>query len=117
MFYCTQCGYSQLKWSGQCPSCHVWNTLKEKEEVAPVARGGQKKVAGKQKEVIALNPRSTSHTRLLVKSPELAGVLGGGLVRGSLTLLSGEPGIGKSTLTLELAHWCASNDTPVLYIS
>jgi len=55
--------------------------------------------------------------RLNVKSPELAGVLGGGLVRGSLTLLSGEPGIGKSTLTLELAHWCANKETPVLYIS
>jgi len=79
--------------------------------------GKQKKIPGKRKEVVALNPRSTSHMKLAVKSPELSSVLGGWLVRWSLTLLSGEPGIGKSTLTLELAHWCASKETPVLYIS
>lgn len=87
MFRCTQCSHTQLKWSGQCPGCNAWNTLEE-QETATIARGTQKKVIGKKKEVIALNPRSTSHTRLAVKSPELAGVLGGGLVRGSLTLLS-----------------------------
>lgn len=117
MFRCTQCSHTQLKWSGQCPTCSAWNTLEKQENISSVSRGSQKKVIGKKKEVVALNPRSTSHMRLAVKSPELSGVLGGGLVRGSLTLLSGEPGIGKSTLTLELAHWCASKETPVLYIS
>lgn len=116
MFHCTQCDHTQLKWSGQCPTCHAWNTFEEKA-AASSPRIGQKKVIGKQKQVVALNPRSTAHTRLPIKSPELSGVLGGWLVRGSLTLLSGEPGIGKSTLTLELAHWCASEATPVLYIS
>lgn len=86
----------------------------EQEEIKVA---GKQKVSGKKGSVVSLNPRSTSHTRLNVESVELASVLWGWLVRGSLTLLSGEPGIGKSTLTLQLAQWCASENTPVLYVS
>lgn len=114
MFICSHCHHAQLKWSGQCPQCGQWNTLLEQEEVKVV---GRQKVAGKKGDVVHLQPRSTSHTRLNVESVELASVLGGWLVRGSLTLLSGEPGIGKSTLTLQLAQWCATEKTPVLYVS
>ncbi len=114
MFSCTNCHHTQIKWSGQCPQCGQWNTLLEQESIKSVWRI---KVSGKKGEVVHLNPRSTSHTRIPVESVELSSVLWWWLVRGSLTLLSGEPGIGKSTLTLQLAEWCASEDTPVLYVS
>lgn len=114
MFICTNCQHGQLKWSGQCPACGQWNTLIEQEEIKV---SGKQKVSGKKGVVVNLSPRSTSHTRMNVESVELSGVLGGWLVPGSLTLLSGEPGIGKSTLTLQLAEWCASEKTPVLYVS
>ena len=114
MFSCTQCHHEQLKWSGQCPQCGQWNTLEEKEEIKIT---GKQKIAGKKSHITPLQPRSTSYNRMSVESAELAAVLGGGLVPWSLTLLSGEPGIGKSTLTLQLAQWCASEKTPVLYVS
>lgn len=114
MFSCTHCHHTQLKWSGQCPHCGQWNTLHEQEEIKIA---GKQKVTGKKWNIVPLQPRSTSHSRLPVKSVELDSVLWGWLVRGSLTLLSWEPGIWKSTLTLQLAGWCASLDTPVLYVS
>jgi DNA repair protein RadA/Sms len=74
MFTCSNCHHTQLKWSGQCPQCEQWNTLEE-QEVVKVS--GKQKVSGKKGEVVHLNPRSTSHTRLSVESVELASVLGG----------------------------------------
>jgi len=73
MFSCSNCHHTQLKWSGQCPQCGQWNTLQEQDEIKSV---GRIKVAGKKGEVVHLNPRSTSHTRIPVESVELAGVLG-----------------------------------------
>lgn len=73
MFSCTNCHHTQLKWSGQCPQCGQWNTLIEQEEIKAL---GRTKVTGKKGEVVHLNPRSTSHTRIPVESVELAGVLG-----------------------------------------
>lgn len=74
MFTCSNCHHAQLKWSGQCSQCGQWNTLGE-QEVVKVS--GKQKVSGKKGDVVTLNPRSTSHTRLSVESVELASVLGG----------------------------------------
>ena len=74
MFTCSNCHHIQPKWSGQCPQCQKWNTLEE-QEVVKVS--GKQKVSGKKGDVVTLNPRSTSHTRLNVESVELASVLGG----------------------------------------
>lgn len=119
MFICSKCQYSQLRWSGQCSSCHEWNTLEEKNDVSKVStiRGASSVKKWQEKQINKLSPRSHSERRIPVKSVELQGVLGGGIVPGSLTLLSGEPWIGKSTLTLQLADWCATEKTPILYIS
>ncbi len=74
MFICSHCSHAQLKWSGQCPSCGEWNTLSEQEMIKV---SGKQKVSGKKGDIVLLNPRSTSHTRLNVESVELSSVLGG----------------------------------------
>lgn len=119
-FFCTQCGYESTKWVGKCPSCNNWNTFIE--EV--VQKGNPKKETGwstysEEKQghrTIALNDITTKeHERLLTSDPELNRVLGGGIVAGSLILVAGEPGIGKSTLFLQNGLMLTGSTT--LYIS
>ena len=105
---------------GQCPSCESWNTLEEEAVVAeaPRARGrgtqGPRK-AGQAQRITEVN--SEDAVRISLALPELDRVLGGGVVPGSLVLLGGEPGIGKSTLLLTVAHRLAQKGLPVLYVS
>jgi len=119
-FFCSNCGYESAKWAGKCPSCNEWNTFVE--EV--ISKGnektdnGWKEYAGekKQSKVVALqNVSSKEETRIPTTDPELNRVLGGGIVPGSLVLVAGEPGIGKSTLFLQNALQLKSITT--LYIS
>ena len=105
-FFCQNCGTSFSKWQGQCSACKEWNTIAEEviqkaEKVSwKVSETSSKRVSKSQK----INEISTaSEARLNTKNNELNRVLGGGLVPGSLTLLGGEPGIGKSTLMLQIA--------------
>jgi DNA repair protein RadA/Sms len=111
---CTTCGTSHPKWAGRCPSCGEWNTLVE--EVAPRARSSSAPTAAAAArpitEIVAADARPVA-TGL----PELDRVLGGGLVPGSVTVLGGEPGIGKSTLLLQVAAARARSGAPVLYVS
>lgn len=117
-FFCQNCGYESAKWSGKCPSCGEWNTFVE--EVIETEKSSQQH-AWKEKQkgsarIISLGEvESGEQKRLLTKDAELNRVLGGGIVPGSLVLVAGEPGIGKSTLflqqTLEL------KDIVTLYIS
>src|SRR6266487_3333517 len=104
-FFCQNCGYESAKWVGKCPSCNQWNTFVE--EV--IYKGTDKKteewkdysVIGGLK-VIALNEIiSGEEKRIITRDAELNRVLGGGIVAGSLVLVAGEPGIGKSTLLLQ----------------
>ena len=100
-----------MKWQGQCPQCARWNTLEQRS----VARRPALAMPGPAPSALA-ELASSSPIRLQTGMAELDRVLGGGLIPGSVTLLGGEPGIGKSTLLLQLANH-ASRDTPTLYLS
>lgn len=113
---CTECGHAHAKWAGRCESCEAWNTIVEEPAAPPVRRGGADGIAAPP--VIRL--RDVTGTRLERWStglPELDFVLGGGLVPGSMTLIGGEPGIGKSTLLLQAAALLEAGGHPVLYAS
>lgn len=119
VFYCQSCGANAPKWIGKCPSCGEWNTYAE--EVVQVAPKENQWRTDSRKESKASKPRLISDIaletspRIPLPDQELSRVLGGGLVPGSLTLLGGEPGIGKSTLLLQLAVQLKGKR--ILYIS
>src|ERR1700741_1408382 len=112
VFVCAECGAETLKWQGQCPQCSAWNTL-ESRTVTRRAAAPAAPAAGSTglAELAAIDP-----SRLGTGMGELDSVLGGGLIPGSVTLLGGEPGIGKSTLLLQMAAHAAGS-TPALYPS
>ncbi len=119
-YFCSNCGYESAKWLGKCPSCNTWNTFVE--EV--ITKGSEKKENSWQdyneekrsnKTVLLNNVTSTSEDRLLTPDLELNRVLGGGIVGGSIVLVAGEPGIGKSTLFLQIGLQLSGITT--LYIS
>jgi DNA repair protein RadA/Sms len=103
-YICQQCGYESTGWLGKCPECGTWNSLVETVvEVAKAPRSGGK-VSLKQAKTQSLNQIKAAATkRIFTKIPELDRVLGGGLVPGQVVLVAGEPGIGKSTILLQLA--------------
>jgi DNA repair protein RadA/Sms len=113
-YVCSNCSAISSSWSGKCPQCGEWNTLEEQLTVAGVAAGGQSgrplKAQSVAKSVAADQPRLVSGIA------ELDDVFGGGIVAGSVNLIAGQPGIGKSTLLLQLAYAVAARQ-PVLYIS
>ncbi|MBX9809763.1 DNA repair protein RadA [Candidatus Gracilibacteria bacterium] len=115
MYICSSCSTTSPKWTGKCPTCGEWNTFVESSVQKPKSKAGN----GKMLEVKSIDPNPTSKgmERYTSSSMELDGVLGGGLSAGSLVLLSGEPGIGKSTLALQMSEWYASRNQGVLYIS
>jgi DNA repair protein RadA/Sms len=119
-FFCQNCGYQSVKWVGQCPSCGQWNTFVEEllqKEPGKNENGWKDFHEEKRKNrTVSLNEITTSEEkRLLTPDPELNRVLGGGIVPGSLVLIAGEPGIGKSTLFLQ--NGLLLTNIPVLYIS
>ncbi|RZJ62442.1 MAG: DNA repair protein RadA, partial [Flavobacterium sp.] len=119
-FFCQNCGYESVKWVGQCPSCGQWNTFVEElvqKETARDKKEWENETEGKRKnKTISLKDISNSEqVRITTSDPELNRVLGGGIVPGSIILVAGEPGIGKSTLFLQNGLWM--KDLPVLYVS
>src|SRR3954452_16562575 len=119
-YFCSSCGYESAKWLGKCPSCNSWNTFVE--EV--ISKGTEKNDSGwndynadkRTTKTILLNKvNSTEEDRILTTDPELNRVLGGGIVPGSIVLVAGEPGIGKSTLFLQVGLHLKNIST--LYIS
>lgn len=116
-YVCTQCGAIQPKWMGKCPDCGSWNTLVENVE-APVSRFASSAVPQTAKSTIQKLEQidSSEEQRYLTQMEELNRVLGGGIVPGSVVLLSGDPGIGKSTLLLQICQ-TISSDAQILYIS
>jgi DNA repair protein RadA/Sms len=113
IYVCEQCGYESPKWIGKCPDCNAWNSFQE--DVVEKTPG--KKIEGRALTTSPLIHDSHVETLIDTKIEELNRVLGGGLVKGSMVLLSGEPGIGKSTLTLQICSHIASQKLEVLYIS
>ncbi len=120
VYVCQQCGTSSPKWAGQCPSCEAWNTLVETVVPSRPARArertGTRPAAGAAVEAIA-SVSSAEADRLVSGIGELDRVLGGGLVPGSIVLLGGDPGIGKSTLLLQLAARLAAAGATTLYVT
>ena len=114
VFVCNNCGYESSKWMGKCPACNQWNTFfEEKQITANTAKARQKTNA----EVVQLNTvEKKETTRIKTDVEELDRVLGGGFVNGSLTLLGGEPGIGKSTLILQICN-SVKIQGKILYVS
>lgn len=114
IFVCSECGYESPKWLGKCPACNAWNTFYEEKEQKIVGIDGKAKEAAKPKVLNSVEGKVS--IRMPTGYNELDRVLGGGLVKGSLVLVGGEPGIGKSTLILELCNKL-STDGKVLYVS
>ncbi|NUJ97186.1 DNA repair protein RadA [Candidatus Gracilibacteria bacterium] len=112
MFICTNCGNEYVKWQGQCNFCKEWNTLKEFREEKTSTKTSH---TGEKKELQSIEKNLQKEERFITQSSELNNVLGGGITQGSLILLSGEPGIGKSTLALQIAGWL--HDKKIIYIS
>ncbi len=124
-YSCQSCGSVHFKWAGKCPDCGAWNSLVEE-----FAEGGAshfsrisedkkitKKTDGRKIELVKLNGEAQDFPRVKVGINELDRVLGGGLVRGSVVLIGGDPGIGKSTLLLQTAESLARSKNQVIYIS
>ena len=119
VFMCTECGNEYTAWQGQCTFCGSWNTIVE-HKVAPAeeAAGDTRRRLGGEARPVKLGRVGTEeHARMSTGLSELDRVLGGGIVPGSLTLISGEPGIGKSTLIAQMAGRVAETIGPVLYVS
>jgi len=116
VFVCQNCGVESAKWIGRCPSCKEWNTYHE-EIIAPASSRGMSFSANMEKRIPELldNIEADEKNRHKTGISELDRILGGGMVSGSLILLGGEPGVGKSTLALQLA--LALKDTKILYVS
>lgn len=117
VFYCTSCGNETPKWQGKCPACGEWNTLQEHIE-KPVAAGRAKSApVGTSRHAQKLSDLGTDNeSRFSTGMGELDRVLGGGAVSGSLVLVGGAPGIGKSTLLLQICN-CLCAQRKVLYVS
>ena len=115
VFFCQECGNETTKWSGQCPACKKWNTLVEETVDRDSGRN--------RKEYKSISPsflndiKVGDETRFTTDFQELDRVLGGGIVSGSLVLIGGDPGIGKSTLLLQVCRNISQNNIKVLYIS
>lgn len=119
-FVCQECGYESAKWMGKCPSCQSWNTMVE--EFEQTARQTSRSyvtsgASGNSKPQSIVSIKSNMEPRIGTKMKELDRVLGGGVVPGSLVLVGGDPGIGKSTLLLQLSAKLAETGQRVLYIS
>ena len=116
IFFCQNCGYESAKWMGQCPGCREWNTFVE-EPVLPSQGAVKKNTASGAKTARLSEIVIKEEERMTTKIRELDRVLGGGIVQGSLVLVGGDPGIGKSTLLLQMCRNLSGNGHRVLYIS
>ena len=117
VFICSECGYESMKWTGQCAGCGSWNTMEEALSTPQKASSITKTTAVRAAGARTLNNIDrTAEQRFITGISELDRVLGGGIVKGSVVLLSGDPGIGKSTILLQVCK-ALSNRLDVLYIS
>lgn len=120
-FFCQNCGYESSKWMGQCPGCREWNTFVEELTVTASkntsAKSGLGSELGKSEPVQLSSIEIQEDDRVLTQIEELDRVLGGGIVPGSMVLVGGDPGIGKSTLLLQVCRELTAKQHKVLYIS
>ena len=118
VFFCQECGYESAKWMGQCPGCRAWNSFVE-EPVEKKNRGrASARSLGNSQAPVTLGEIETAETeRISSGLAELDRVLGGGIVPGSLVLVGGDPGIGKSTILLQVCQKLAGNGVSTIYVS
>jgi len=118
VFLCQNCGYESRKWLGKCPECGEWNSLVEERVVKPKKGAGRDGFRLREVKAVAYDEiESQDDTRISSGVTEFDRVLGGGIVPGTLVLLGGDPGIGKSTLLLQVAEKLSTSGATVLYIS
>ena len=122
VFECGACGYESPRWVGRCPGCGAWNTLEERLAEAPEKAGGGKIAANQRpgtgaKALLLRDIPEDTALRTSTEISELDRVLGGGIVEGGLMLIGGDPGIGKSTLLLQVCDRLARGGQRVLYVS
>lgn len=116
VFFCKECGHESAKWLGQCPGCRQWDTFVE-EPVVKTAAGKAVGVKEKREPDLLFEVSTAEDERMVTHIGELDRVLGGGIVVGSLVLVGGDPGIGKSTLLLQMCVKMAKQGRDVLYVS
>ncbi len=121
VFFCQNCGYESSKWMGQCPGCKEWNSFVEETVSKTPHMGGASASTGRRSSSLAPSTLAdisiSEESRIVTGIGELDRVLGGGIVQGSLTLVGGDPGIGKSTLLLQVCRNLSGAGHKVLYIS
>lgn len=116
VYFCQECGYESAKWMGQCPACKAWNTfVEERIETTKKGEAKAKKALASPMNIIDVSMKEEE--RMTTGITELDRVLGGGIVKGSLSLVGGDPGIGKSTLLLQVCRNLANAGRKVLYAS
>lgn len=116
VWYCSDCGHKQTKWSGQCPQCSEWNTFHEEVEVTGGKQKFQSQPVERSRPVRLKDISGKEIPRVQTQVKEFDKLIGGGLVRGALMLVGGDPGIGKSTLLLQLARALSRQGLVVLYV-
>lgn len=115
IFFCQNCGHEEAKWLGQCPACKEWNTFVEERKISEKSLSGKERI---QVEPVSLARIETKgEDRMKTAMDELDRVLGGGIVKGSLVLVGGDPGIGKSTLLLQVCRILGEKGKNIIYIS
>src|SRR5690625_1610978 len=115
-YVCQECGYESLRWLGKCTQCHNWNSFSEEVSQPKGRHQSSVTVTNSSKPLKIKKIQSTKEDRMLTKMREFNRVLGGGIVKGSLILIGGDPGIGKSTILLQTSAQLAEK-TKVLYVS
>jgi DNA repair protein RadA/Sms len=116
VWYCSECGQKQSKWLGQCPSCTQWNTFQEELELTSLPRRFEAQQTQASRPVKLHEVKLQDTPRIFSHISEFDRLIGGGIVPGSLTLVGGDPGIGKSTLLLQLSHSLSKQGLIVLYV-
>ncbi len=117
VFSCQNCGYQSPKWLGRCPDCNSWNSFVEEDYAAPSKKGKERTALYKDGPVLLKDVRADDSERVKTHILELDRVLGGGIVAGSVTLIGGDPGIGKSTISLQVSNQITKQGHTVLYVS
>ena len=117
IFSCANCGYQSPKWLGKCPDCNSWNSFNEEDYTAPASGGSQRVSLYKDGPVLLKDVVARDEDRLKTNIRELDRVLGGGIVKGSVILIGGDPGVGKSTISLQVSNHLTKQGVGVLYVS
>ena len=121
VFSCQTCGHQSAKWLGRCPDCSAWNTFAEETFSQPQSQGESRllraDLSADAQPALLKEVKQADDIRVKTGISELDRVLGGGVVKGGVSLLGGDPGIGKSTIALQISHQLARAGQKVLYIS